>query len=129
MVNVCSSYESGRNGERESVEYLRKKGYAIIERNYRAKGGEIDIIARVGDTLVFVEVKSRSSSRFGYPEEAVGMAKRRRIARVMRAYLYAHTISPETYIRFDIISLQLSAGASGDVFTHLQNCDIGEDVF
>lgn len=129
MVNARSSYVTGRNGERESEEYLRKKGYAILERNYRAKGGEIDIIARVGDTLVFVEVKARSSSRFGYPEEAVGAAKKRRIAKALRAYLRVHPISPETYIRFDIISLQWSVNMGGDDFVHLQNCDIGEDVF
>ncbi len=129
MVNVCSSYATGRDGERESEEYIKKKGYAILERNYRVKGGEIDLIARVGDTLVFIEVKARSSIRFGYPEEAVGITKKRRIARAMRVYLRAHPISSETYIRFDIISLQRGAETNGDGFVHLQNCDIGEEVF
>ncbi|MCR4324789.1 MAG: YraN family protein [Candidatus Curtissbacteria bacterium] len=62
----------GKIGEDAAVKFLQKNGYKIIEHNFRIRGGEIDIIAKDGKTLVYVEVKTRSTSAFGLPEEAVG---------------------------------------------------------
>ncbi|MBI4599951.1 YraN family protein [Candidatus Uhrbacteria bacterium] len=118
----------GDKGEGEAQDFLARRGYAILKRKYRVKGGEIDIIARVKDTLVFVEVKARSSSRFGYPEEAVGGAKKRRIARAARAYLRAYPQVPQMYIRFDIIALSRAKGADANEIRHIQDVDIGEEL-
>ena len=127
MVNVRSSF-TGSRGEDEAVEYLKKRGYTITERNFRTKGGEVDIIARVKDTLVFVEVKARSSARYGFPEDAVGPAKRHRIARAARRYLLLHPVSQNTYIRFDIIALQYREPSRDEDLRHIQDIDIGEQV-
>ncbi len=77
----------GRTGERLASKHLEKAGYQIIERNYRTRSGEIDLIAMDGEILVFIEVKTRSSNRFGDPLEAVTPAKCRQIARVALEYL------------------------------------------
>jgi len=77
----------GREGEDIAAACLRKEGYRIIERNYRCRYGEIDIIAMDADDIVFVEVKSRKSDNFGSPEEAVGITKQRKISRVAINYL------------------------------------------
>ncbi len=128
MVNVRSSMV-GSLGEDEAVEYLKKQRYTIVERNFRTKGGEVDIIARVNDTLVFVEVKARSSARYGFPEDAVGPAKRHRMARAARRYLLLHPVSQDTYIRFDIVALQYGSVNGGEGLRHIEDIDIGEGVY
>ena len=74
--------ELGARGEELAVRYLKNRGYRILERNYRIKLGEIDIIARDRNTLVFVEVKARSSNRFGHPKSAITPQKQRKISMV-----------------------------------------------
>lgn len=128
-MNVRSSPLLGTHGEDVAVSYLQKQGYAVLARNFRTKGGEVDIIAQVKDTLVFVEVKARSSSRFGFPEEAVGTSKRQRIARAARRYLFLNKPAHTPYIRFDIIAIQVSGKNGGDGLVHIQDIDIGQDVF
>ena len=128
-VNARSSPLLGSRGEDAAVSYLQKRGYTVLVRNFRTKGGEVDIIANVKGTLVFVEVKTRSSSRFGFPEEAVSSTKRHRIALAARRYLFAAHISPQTYIRFDIVALCRNAKTGTDDIVHIENIDIGEEVF
>lgn len=74
-----SKQEIGNNGEKLACSALKKKGYHIIEKNYRCRYGEIDIIARQKDCLVFIEVRSKSTAAFGLPEESITAQKRQRI--------------------------------------------------
>lgn len=94
----------GRRGEDEAVSYLKKKGYIIIQRNYRCSLGEIDIIAKEGKTLVFIEVRSRSSDRFGMPQESVNRSKMLKIYKVAQYYLKA-VQKEEEPVRFDVLAL------------------------
>jgi len=95
--------ERGKRGEKQAAAFLREHGYYIIEENYRWQGGEIDLVAREGNYLVFVEVKSRSSEAFGTPEEAITVAKRRRLIRTAQKYLLEHPTELE--VRFDVVTL------------------------
>jgi putative endonuclease len=95
--------ETGRSGEDAAVQYLKKQGYSIIERNYRLRIGEIDIIARDGEYLVFIEVKTRRGGSFGSPFEAVDVRKQRQIVKVALAYLQGR----EVPVRFDVVAVHL----------------------
>ncbi|MCD6386573.1 YraN family protein [Candidatus Sumerlaeota bacterium] len=96
----------GSWGEEIAVEFLRKKGYRIIERNFRCKRGEIDIVASEGNSLVFVEVKTRSSTQFGEPEQAVNPEKLRHLQHTAYIYLRKNKIKPGgVRFRFDIVSI------------------------
>lgn len=94
-VGVC--------GEDAACEYLKGKGYRITVRNMRTRAGEIDIIAEDGDCLVFAEVKTRTSSAFGTPAEAVTYYKRQNIIRAAEIYLMSHPADSD--IRFDVIEI------------------------
>lgn len=98
----------GRRGEDLAHRHLQRKGYCIVARNFRARSGagEIDIIARRGDALVFVEVKTRSSTEFGAPDEAVDAHKQRRIVRAACEYI-RRTEGCWDQARFDIVSVVL----------------------
>lgn len=93
----------GNDGERMAEEFLINKGYIILERNYRYKRSEIDIIASKESVLVFVEVKTRKSSLFGLPEESVNIQKTHRV--LSAAEHYVHETAWEKEIRFDIIAI------------------------
>ncbi len=95
--------ERGRRAEERAAEFLRSLGYQIIARNYRWQGGEVDLIARDGDWLVFVEVKARSSRAYGLPEEAITPRKRRRLLRTAQRYLQQHPT--DLPVRFDVVAL------------------------
>lgn len=104
--------EHDRNGralgghyEALAADYLCRQGYEILERNYRDRQGEIDIVARDGRYLVFVEVKYRRNLKNGYPEEAVHGAKRHKIRHTASYYLYSHGYGGETPCRFDVVSI------------------------
>jgi len=96
---------AGRRGEDEAVGYLRKNGYRILARNLRARFGEIDVVAEDGPVLCFVEIKSRSSIRFGWPEEAVTPQKRQRLVRLASWYLQSHRSNDLRPVRFDVLSI------------------------
>lgn len=97
------SVERGRAAEARAAAFLRALGYQILERNYRWRGGEIDLIARDGDCLVFVEVKARGSERFGLPEEHVTPEKRKKLVRTAQRYLLEHPT--DLAVRFDVVAL------------------------
>ncbi len=99
----------GERGEAEATRFLENKGHCVLERNYRSGRGEIDIITRDGDTLVFVEVKSGSSTAFGDPEDRVTDRKRRQIGKVAAAYL-SEREPGEIDCRFDVVSVVRSGG-------------------
>ncbi len=93
-------------GEDLAVRHLRRNGYRILDRNVRLAGYEIDIIAREGDTVAFVEVKTRRSNAAAEPEESVGKTKQRHIRRAAHHYISRHG-DRDTYYRFDIVSVLL----------------------
>jgi len=97
----------GKQGEEIAAQYLIKKGFAIIERNWRFRHKEVDIIARDGNDLVFIEVKTRSSDYFGSPEEAVDIRKQHFLCAAAEAYVSDY--SPDVNLRFDIISIILKS--------------------
>jgi len=98
----------GRRGEQVAAQYLRRIGYKVLHHNYRApKGGEVDLVCREGDTLVFVEVKTRSSEEFGTPAEAVTHSKQRLIARGGLAWL-KQLGNPDILFRFDIVEVRIA---------------------
>ena len=94
----------GKRSESAAVRHLKKNGYKILEKNYRTPLGEIDIVARENDTVVFVEVKARSSARFGNPKTAVTPGKQRRISMVALHYL-KETRQHQAKARFDVIAI------------------------
>ncbi len=94
----------GNSAEEEALRFLREKGYTILERNYCRRGGEIDIIARDGTYTVFVEVKYRQSSEYGFPYEAVNGRKQQRIIRTAIDYIKQHSLAG-TDTRFDVVSV------------------------
>lgn len=91
--------------ENIAVDYLKENNYTILERNFRCRIGEIDIIARDGRYLVFIEVKYRQNNQYGYPCEAVNKNKQNTIYKVASVYLKKNKMSFETPIRFDVISI------------------------
>ena len=97
--------ETGSRHEEQAAAYLTGRGYRILEQNYRCRLGELDLIARDGRYLVFIEVKYRSSGRSGDPAEAVNPAKQGRIIRTARYYLMKQGYGTETPCRFDVVSI------------------------
>jgi putative endonuclease len=100
----------GKYGEDLACRELERRGYAILERRYRRRGGELDIIARDGETTVFVEVKARDGHDFGEAVDAVTRWKRRRMKHVAIDYLMRNHLL-DTRCRFDVVSVHLDSGA------------------
>jgi putative endonuclease len=116
---------TGARGEVLAADYLRRAGYTIIDMNWRCRRGELDIIARDGATLVFVEVRTRSSARLGSPEESVTPAKQRRLAELAATYLLFQENAGEPWTgpwRIDVVALQLGGRpAAMPALNHLIN--------
>ncbi len=107
------------------MRHLKSNGYTILELNFRASGGEIDIVARLRDEVVFVEVKTRSATRYGYPEEGVDFFKLQKIKRAIGRYILLRNIDIHaTYIRFDIIAVQFTGDSAAPVINHIQNVEL-----
>ncbi len=117
----------GKLGENLAAKYLKKHGTKVIKLNYRQKSGEIDIIARDKKTLVFVEVKTRKSTRFGQPFEAVTPKKQAQISRVALDYITRNKLSDQA-VRFDVISILITENGKPQI-EHLQNCFEAIDTF
>lgn len=100
-----NKHEIGGHYEEIAARYLQNKGYEILERNYRTRYGEIDIIARQGKMLVFVEIKFRSGEEYGVPSEAVDYVKRQRISKVALYFYSRHGYEQELPCRFDVIAI------------------------
>ncbi len=97
----------GKIGENIASEYLKKKGYLILERNFACRQGEIDIIAKDEKEFVFVEVKTRRNLKFGYPAEAVTNIKQKHMQKTAQYYLYKNKLNGR-YVRFDVIEIYWS---------------------
>lgn len=93
----------GGKQENKASDYLREQGYEIIEHNFFSRYGEIDLIVRDDEYLVFVEVKYRKDERVGYPEEAINTSKMRNIHRTANWYMMKHQIPEDTPCRFDVV--------------------------
>src|SRR5260370_38528979 len=102
----------GRRGERAAEKYLKRKGYRIVARNFRASGAELDLVAVDGETLVFVEVKTRRSLVAGAPEEAVDARKQSRLRRAGEAFAIQYRVG-ERAMRFDIVAVNASGARFG----------------
>ena len=98
----------GSRGEDLAVRYLKKRGYKVIERNYRCQWGEIDLVARDKETLIFVEIKSRSSPGFGLPQDAVDRFKQEKLIQVAKAYMAEHRLPETIPARFDVVAVRLT---------------------
>ena len=98
--------ELGKKGEEAALRFLKKRGYRIVEKNYVCKMGEMDIIAKEKDTLVFVEVKTRTSTFFGPPQLAVNSRKQRQLSKVALNYLNEKRLK-DVKARFDVVAILL----------------------
>lgn len=110
---MAAHNELGKTGEELAQQYLRKKHYTILQTNYKVRNIELDIIAQTKKTIVFVEVKTRSSEAFGMPEEAVDARKQQRIVRAANTYMQQY---PDDYeARFDIIAVVMKDNAEPEI--------------
>lgn len=94
----------GAYGERVAVRYLTERGWTVLDRNWRSRSGELDIVARDGDEVVFVEVKTRSGTGYGHPAEAVTAAKVARLRRLAAEWLAAHDVHTAG-VRIDVLAV------------------------
>jgi putative endonuclease len=111
--------EVGRRGEDEAAQYLRSLGYRIVGRRERVLRGDIDIVALDGRTVVFVEVRSRTSTAHGHPAETVGYTKQRRISELAAAYIRRHRLE-DCSCRIDVVAVTLPPGEK-PIVEHYQN--------
>jgi len=124
-----STYQKGKSGEDHAANFLRLKGYRVLERNYRVGQGEIDLIARRGGTLVFVEVKTRRGKAQGTPLEAVTAHKVKRLSAAAAVYLAAHP-QERGDCRFDIVTLGPGKNLLGLLkIRHLENAFSTDEAF
>lgn len=123
----AKSIELGKWGESQAAAFLTARGYRILDRNVYTRFGELDLVARKSDsgqeTLVFVEVKTRTSTRFGFPEQAVTAGKLDRMFKSVQAYLLDH---PEYDIPYqmDVISIYLEDTSEAPEINHYRNVSI-----
>ncbi len=119
-LTAASLRELGKEAESIAASFLEQNGYTILERNFYYQHGEIDIVARDGSILVFVEVKMRRSTRFGAPEESVTPKKQELLRRTAEGYVQVKNIGA-VECRFDVVSIVLKNGAA--------ECNIFRDCF
>jgi putative endonuclease len=116
---VSTTSELGTHGERIATAFLVDAGLRVLDRNWRCREGELDIVAREGDALVFCEVKTRRGIGYGHPVEAVTPAKRRRLRTLAHRWLAAHEEhAPE--LRFDVVGVLVRPSGPA-VVTHLRS--------
>lgn len=110
----------GKRGERAAVKYLKRQRYTILHCGYRILGGELDIVAVDGRTVVFVEVKTRVSHDAGHPAEAVDLHKQRQLTQLALAYLRRYQLL-DCSARFDVIAITWPAGQRRPTIEHIKN--------
>lgn len=115
---MAQHYDLGKKGEELAVQYLKEKGYAVLERNWRYEKAEIDIIALDKNTLVFVEVKTRSSLDFGLPQEFI--TKKKINLMILAANAFSEQYKRTEEIRFDVLGIH-QKGDVIKVFEHLED--------
>lgn len=103
--------QMGNTSEDIALDYFTEHGYQLIQRNFQCKAGEIDLIVQKDDTLVFVEVRSRTGNQYGEPSETVNRKKQEKIKKTARYYLYCNQYLEKYYSRFDVISIVWQNGS------------------
>lgn len=111
----------GKWGEEKASEFLQAKGYTLLERNCRTPYGEIDIIVKKGAEIIFVEVKTRSSKKFGYPEEAITEQKQTHMVESAMHFLQEHYPRSEPDWRIDVIAIRKMPGNQPPKISHFEN--------
>jgi putative endonuclease len=104
----------GAYGERVAERYLVDDGLTVLDRNWRCAAGELDLVLRDGDTLVFCEVKTRNGTAYGHPLEAVGAVKTERLVRLADAWIEAHDVAAPD-VRFDVVAVVRSTRGAAQV--------------
>ncbi len=117
--------ELGRRGEEAAARFLERRGFEVLERNWTCSAGEADIIAQDEDTLVFVEVKTRSNTEKGLPEEAVDERKRERYERIAAAFLQTYE-TVDIAVRFDVVSILVIGSERAFLRHHVNAFSVGE---
>lgn len=110
--------ELGRRGEEAAADFLRRRGFVILERNWTCFAGEADIVAMDGNALVFVEVKTRHGIDKGFPADAVNEKKRRKYENIALAYVQDHYVG-EVAVRFDVVSVVVVRGGRALIRHHV----------
>jgi len=116
--------ETGKRGEILACEFLGKNGYEIVEKNYRCPEGEIDIVARQRDTLVFIEVRTKTSRTYGTPEESITPVKAARLKTLAARYGQDHRDLPETW-RIDVVAIEMNRNGRASRIEIIENA-VGE---
>lgn len=105
MIFGRNTQTTGQEGERAAEHYLHQQGLSTLARNYRCPLGELDLVMRDGDTLVFVEVRQRKSRHFGSPLETISRSKQNKVIKAAQHYLNHHKIPGHQALRFDVVGL------------------------
>jgi len=105
MPEKDNRHQLGKESEQLAVDYLQKEGYKILQRNYRIRGGEIDIVAKDNNTLVFIEVKSRTTTRYGHAIQSLTRQQQMRISKSALSYMHQHQLNDQS-ARFDVVAIQ-----------------------
>ncbi len=117
---TSAKQQIGSHGEDLALAFLLKLGYILEIRNFRSRGGEIDLVMRDGNVLVFVEVRTKTVFQHGSPLDTIDFRKRRQIEKTARLYLARHKIGEETFCRFDVVGVSIVSG-SPPVVEHIPN--------
>ena len=110
----------GARGEKLAADLLKKRGYKIVQKNFRCREGEIDIIAQKGECLVFVEVRTKKNTAFGTPEESVTLSKREKLISLANAYIQAYDKPPQSR-RIDVVAVELTRDNRVSRLEHIEN--------
>jgi putative endonuclease len=114
--------ETGRMGERVAADFLKEKGYRILERNFTVRRGEIDIVAFNDGGLVFVEVRSRRHTGLRDPAESVDRRKQKRVIKAAQCYIARRRVRSDTVCpRFDVISVRFDPSGGAPTIAHIRN--------
>jgi putative endonuclease len=112
--------ETGKLGEKAAASFLKSKGYRIIETNYRCRSGEMDIIARKDDCVVFVEVRTKTSLKYGTPEESITPTKALHLEKTAEFYQQNHAGLPELW-RVDLVAIEMESDGRIRRIEHIEN--------
>ena len=118
--------ETGKHGEKLALEFLKRKGYHIHETNFRCREGEIDIVARQKDFLVFVEVRTKSNLAFGTPEESITQHKKMKLVTTALSYIDSHQNLPSLW-RIDIVAIEIDPSGKSKRIELIENAISGDD--
>ena len=116
----------GQTGEALARAHLEERGYAVRDTNYRCPWGEVDIVVEKDDEIVFVEVPTRRSRKFGSPEESVTATKRQRLVSTAYHYLQEHDLSQPW--RIDLVAIEIDARGGVQRITHLENIVVEDEL-